>query len=109
MRLLRKVLLKEFTLTGMDYDTDLDVFRFIDSSSTNDEMLTDLLSEVKGCMEQYTNFIQDFAFLIQILILFMSLIQHFQDIHDIEIEGGGGTEFDCMFDLICKKKTLSRS
>tara|TARA_B100000963_G_scaffold84691_1_gene72289 strand:- start:4863 stop:6089 length:1227 start_codon:yes stop_codon:yes gene_type:complete len=102
MRPARKGIAERVYLPGMDYDTDLDVFCFIDSSgSMSDEMLTDLLSEVKGCMEQYTNFKLRLCFFdTDTYTIHEFDSTNIDDIHEIEIEGGGGTEFDCMFDRL---------
>ena len=70
-------------------------------------MSQDLLGEVKGCMEQYSN----------LLCVFVSLDTQTYTIHEfdpatlmrymtLKPEGGGGTEFDCMFDSNSKKRTL---
>ena len=102
MRPAKKGIAERVYLPGMDYDTDLDVFCFIDSSgSMSDEMLRDLLSEVKGCMEQYTNFKLRLCFFDTSTYTIHEFDStNVDDIYDIEIEGGGGTEFDCMFDRL---------
>ena len=100
MRPARKGIAEHVYLPGMDYDTDLDVFCFIDSSgSMGDDMLRDLCSEVKGIMEQYTNFVLRLCFFdTDTYTIHEFDASNVDEIHDIEIEGGGGTEFDCMFD-----------
>lgn len=102
MRPARKGIAERVYLPGMDYDTDLDVFCFIDSSgSMLDEMLRDLCSEVKGIMEQYTNFTLRLCFFdTETYTIHEFDSSNIDEIHDIEIEGGGGTEFDCMFDRL---------
>ena len=102
MRPARKGIAERVYLPGMDYDTDLDVFCFIDSSgSMMDEMLRDLCSEVKGIMEQYTNFKLRLCFFdTDTYTIHEFDSTNIEDIHDIEVEGGGGTEFDCMFDRL---------
>lgn len=102
MRPSRKGIAEQVYLPGMDYDTDLDVFCFIDSSgSMMDEMLRDLCSEVKGIMEQYTNFKLRLCFFdTDTYTIHEFDSTNIEDIHDIEVEGGGGTEFDCMFDRL---------
>ena len=102
MRPARKGIAEQVYLPGMDYDTDLDVFCFIDSSgSMMDEMLRDLCSEVKGIMEQYTNFKLRLCFFdTDTYTIHEFDSTNIEDIHDIEVEGGGGTEFDCMFDRL---------
>ena len=102
MRPARKGIQEGVYLPGMDYDQDLDVFCFIDSSgSMMDEMLRDLCSEVKGIMEQYTNFVLRLCFFdTDTYTIHEFDSSNIDEIHDIEIEGGGGTEFDCMFDRL---------
>ena len=102
MRPAKKGIAERVYLPGMDYDTDLDVFCFIDSSgSMMDEMLRDLCSEVKGIMEQYTNFKLRLCFFdTDTYTIHEFDSTNIEDIHDIEVEGGGGTEFDCMFDRL---------
>ena len=102
MRPARKGIAERVYLPGMDYDTDLDVFCFIDSSgSMLDDMLRDLCSEVKGIMEQYTNFTLRLCFFdTDTYTIHEFDSSNIDEIHDIEIEGGGGTEFDCMFDRL---------
>jgi predicted metal-dependent peptidase len=102
MRPARKGIQEGVYLPGMDYDQDLDVFCFIDSSgSMMDEMLRDLCSEVKGIMEQYTNFVLRLCFFdTDTYTIHEFDSSNIDEIHDIEVEGGGGTEFDCMFDRL---------
>ena len=102
MRPARKGIAERVYLPGMDYDQDLDVFCFIDSSgSMSDPMLQDLLGEVKGCMEQYSNFILRLCFFdTDTYTIHEFDPSNIDEIHDIEVEGGGGTEFDCMFDRL---------
>ena len=102
MRPARKGVAERVYLPGMDYDTDLDVFCFIDSSgSMTDPMLQDLLGEVKGCMEQFTNFVLRLCFFdTETYTIHEFDPSNIDEIYDIEVEGGGGTEFDCMFDRL---------
>jgi len=102
MRPARKGIAEQVYLPGMDYDTDLDVFCFIDSSgSMGDDMLRDLCSEVKGIMEQYTNFVLRLCFFdTDTYTIHEFDASNVDEIHDIQIEGGGGTEFDCMFERL---------
>jgi predicted metal-dependent peptidase len=108
MRPAKKGIAERVYLPGMDYDTDLDVFCFIDSSgSMSDEMLQDLLGEVKGCMEQYSNFKLRLCFFdTQTYTIHEFDPSNIDEIHDIEVEGGGGTDFDCMFDRLKEEDIL---
>ena len=112
MRPAKKGIAERVYLSGMDYDPRLRcVHCFIDSSgSMSDPMLQDLLGEVKGCMEQYSNFTLRLFPLIHRLILFMSLIlATLTRYMTLKLQGGGGTEFDCMFDLIKEEDIVPRN
>lgn len=86
-------------LPGMDYDTTIDIGLAIDvSGSIDDSMVNDFLSETKGIMDQYTNF--------RIHLLCFDTVVHnpreftesnMDEFMDYNIEGGGGTDFDCVF------------
>ena len=91
-----------YWLPGMDYDTTIDVAIALDvSGSIYDDMLLDFLSEVKGVMDQYTNFkIHLFCFDTEIHNPQVFTDQNMDEFMEYEIEGGGGTEFDCCWDYM---------
>ena len=52
-------------------------------------------------MEQYSNFILRLCFFdTDTYTIHEFDPSNIDEIHDIEVEGGGGTEFDCMFDRL---------
>lgn len=91
-----------FYFPGMDRETTIDIAVGIDTSgSISDEMCRDFLSEIKGIMEQYTNFeIHMFAFDTQVHNPQVFTECDLNEFMDYEILGGGGTDFDCCFDYM---------
>ena len=98
----RKGLNEGFYLPGMDRETTIDVAISMDvSGSIYDEMLRDFLSEVKGIMDQYNDFrIHLFCFDTEVHNPQTFTPHNMEEFLDYEIEGGGGTEFDCVFDYM---------
>ena len=92
-------------LPGMKNDMMIDIALSIDSSgSMNDEMLTDIKSEVKGITEEFPNFrIHVFSFDTQVHNPQDYTSDNLDDILEYEIQGGGGTDFECMFDYLKKE------
>ena len=91
-----------YWLPGMDYDTTIDVAVALDvSGSIFDEMLRDFLSEVKGIMDQYTNYkIHLFCFDTEVHNPQEFTDSNMDEFMDYELAGGGGTEFDCCFEYM---------
>ena len=98
----RKGLNEGFYLPGMDRETTIDVALSMDvSGSMYDEMLRDFLSEVKGIMDQYTDFrIHLFCFDTEVYNPQTFTQNNMDEFMDYEIMGGGGTDFDCVFDYM---------
>ena len=98
----RKGLNEGFYLPGMDRETTIDVAISMDvSGSIHDTMLRDFLSEVKGIMDQYNDFrIHLFCFDTEVHNPQTFTPHNMEEFLDYEIEGGGGTEFDCVFDYM---------
>jgi predicted metal-dependent peptidase len=66
------------------------------SGSMDDKMLRDLLSEVKGIMEQFTEFeLLVWCFDTRVYGFAKFTQDNLSDIDDYEIHGGGGTDFMC--------------
>ena len=84
-------------MPGSDYDQDIDVCVSIDASgSMSDEMLRDILSEVKGIMESYTNFrLHLWSFDTEVYNATVFTPENIDDIMSWEVGGGGGTMFMC--------------
>jgi len=87
---------------GLDRETTIDIFVSLDmSGSIYDSMATDFLGEVKGVMDQYTDFKIH-------LVCFDTDVYNYQvfdqsnmgEFMEYELAGGGGTDFDCVFDYM---------
>lgn len=91
-----------FWLPGMDYDTTIDVAVALDmSGSIMDAMARDFLSEVKGIMDQYTNFrIHLFCFDTEVHNPQVFTDVNMEEFMDYDLAGGGGTDFDCCFNYM---------
>ena len=91
-----------FYLPGMDRETTIDIAVAIDTSgSISNEMCRDFLGEIKGIMDQYTNFrIHLFAFDTEVHNPQVFTECDLEGFMDYEILGGGGTDFDCCFNYM---------
>jgi predicted metal-dependent peptidase len=89
-------------LPGMDRETTIDVAIALDmSGSIMDEMARDFLSEVKGVMDQYTDFkIHLFCFDTEVHNPQSFTQNTMEEFMEYELAGGGGTEFDCCFNYL---------
>lgn len=98
----RKGLDAGFYLPGMDYDETIDIALALDmSGSIFDTMARDFLSEVKGIMDQYTNFkIHLFCFDTSVHNPQVFTENNMAEFMEYELEGGGGTDFDCCFNYM---------
>ena len=86
-------------MPGMKLDPMIDIAISIDASgSMLDSMLKDFLSEVAGIMEQFPNYrIHVLSFDTQVYNPQQFDSENLDDITGYEIQGGGGTDFDCVF------------
>jgi predicted metal-dependent peptidase len=86
-------------MPGMKLDPMIDIAVSIDASgSMRDQMLKDFLSEVAGIMEQFPNYrIHVLSFDTQVYNPQQFDSENLDDITGYEIAGGGGTDFDCVF------------
>jgi len=87
-------------MPGMKLDPMIDIAVSIDASgSMGDQMLRDFLGEVAGIMEQFPNYrIHVLSFDTRIYNPQQFDSENLDDITGYEIAGGGGTDFDCVFD-----------
>ena len=86
-------------MPGMKLDPMIDIAVSIDASgSMSNKMLKDFLSEVAGIMEQFPAYrIHVLSFDTQVYNPQQFDSENLDDIIGYEIQGGGGTDFDCVF------------
>ena len=86
-------------MPGMKLDPMIDIAISIDASgSMQDKMLKDFLGEVAGIMEQFPNYrIHVLSFDTKVYNPQQFDSENLDDITGYEIQGGGGTDFDCVF------------
>jgi len=86
-------------MPGMKLDPMIDIAVSIDASgSMMDRMLKDFLAEVAGIMEQFPNYrIHVLSFDTKVYTPQQFDSENLDDITGYEIMGGGGTDFDCVF------------
>jgi predicted metal-dependent peptidase len=96
MRCSRKAQSAGFYLPGQKDQEKVKAAVSIDcSGSMSDDMLRDLLTEVKGIMEQFTDFDLDvWCFDTRVYNHQRFTAENLDDIDTYEIHGGGGTSFD---------------
>jgi len=89
-------------LPGMNYDEAIDITIAMDmSGSIGAAQGMDFLSEVKGIMEEFSNFnIKLFCFDTKIYNTQDFTNDNLDDIDDYELQGGGGTDFDAIFNYL---------
>ena len=99
MRSSRKGWHMDAVMPGMKLDPMIDIAISIDASgSMQDRMLKDFLGEVAGIMEQFPNYrIHVLSFDTQVYNPQQFDSENLDDITGYEIKGGGGTDFDCVF------------
>ena len=100
MRNSRKGWHMDAILPGSKLDPMIDIAVSIDASgSMGDRMLKDFLAEVAGIMEQFPNYrIHVLSFDTQVYNPQQFNSENLEDITGYEIMGGGGTDFDCVFE-----------
>ena len=87
---------------GLDRETTIDIFVSMDmSGSIFDDMARDFLGEVKGVMDQYTDFkIHLVCFDTEVYNPQVFDQGNMGEFLEYELAGGGGTDFDCVFDYM---------
>ena len=100
MRSSRKGWHMDAVMPGMKLDPMIDIAVSIDASgSMGDKMLKDFLAEVAGIMEQFPSYrIHVLTFDTQVYNPVQYNSENLDSITDYEISGGGGTDFDCVFE-----------
>jgi predicted metal-dependent peptidase len=96
----RKGLNEGYYLPGLDRETTIDIVAALDmSGSIGDDMARDFLSELKGIMDQYTDFkIHLLCFDTEVYNPKIFTQSDMGEFMEYELNGGGGTDFDCVFD-----------
>ena len=102
MRASRRGWHMDAVMPGMKNDEMIDIAIAIDASGSIDErMLKDFLSEVQGIMDQFQ------AYKIHIITFDTATYNprtynsdNLDSICDYEVKGGGGTDFDCIFNYL---------
>ena len=96
----RKGLNEGYYLPGLDRETTIDIVAALDmSGSIFDDMARDFLSELKGIMDQYTDFkIHLLCFDTEVYNPRIFTQSDMGEFMEYELNGGGGTDFDCVFD-----------
>ena len=89
-------------MPGSDFDKEIDICVSIDASgSMTDEMLRDILSEIKGIMEIYTSFrLHLWSFDTSVYNAQVFTPENLDDIMEWEPGGGGGTMFMCNWEYM---------
>lgn len=107
MRASRKGWHVDAVLPGMKNDELIDIAVAIDASGSIDgKMLKDFLSEIQGIMDSFGSFkIHVFTFDTEVYNPKSYDSDNLDHMCDYEVEGGGGTDFDCIFDYL-KKETI---
>jgi len=89
-------------MPGMKNDELIDIAIGIDASGSIDErMLRDFLSETQGIMDQFQSYkIHIFTFDTRVYNPAQYNSDNLDTICDYEVKGGGGTDFDCIFEYL---------
>ena len=89
-------------MPGMKNDELIDIAIAIDlSGSISDRQGQDFLSEVRGIMEQFTSYrIHVFCFDTEVYNPQQFDSDNLDTIDGYELKGGGGTDFDCIFNYL---------
>ena len=89
-------------MPGSDYDKDVDICVSIDASgSMTDDMLRDILSEVKGIMESFTSFrLHLWSFDTEVYNAQVFGPDNLDDIMEWSPGGGGGTDFEANWEYM---------
>jgi len=93
-------------MPGMKNDELIDIAIGIDASGSIDErMLRDFLSETQGIMDQFQSYkIHIFTFDTRVYNPAQYNSDNLDTICDYEVKGGGGTDFDAIFDYLKEER-----
>jgi predicted metal-dependent peptidase len=95
-------------LPGMKNDERVSVDVAIDTSgSMTAKMLADFLGEVRGIMEQFQDFkLRVWCFDTSTYTIHTYEADNLEDIDDFEMEGGGGTMFECNWEMMRENEIM---
>ena len=98
----RKAWHSGIVLPGLNNDERIDIGIAIDTSgSMTDQMLKDFLGETKGIMDQYADYrVRLWSFDTETYTVHEYTPDSSEDIMDYNLEGGGGTEFMCNWEMM---------
>lgn len=99
MRASRRGWHSDAVMPGMKNDEMIDIVVFIDASgSMDDSILRDCLGEVQGILDSFPSFRLHIAsFDTQVYNSCDYDSDNLDSVSEYEVQGGGGTDFDCMF------------
>jgi predicted metal-dependent peptidase len=102
MRASRKGWHMDAVMPGRKPDELIDIAIMIDASGSIDgQMLKDFLSETAGIMEQFNSYkIHVATFDTRVYNPQQFDSENLDSIADYEVDGGGGTDFDCMYEYL---------
>ena len=102
MRASRRGWHMDAVMPGMKNDELIDIAIGIDASGSIDErMLRDFLAETQGIMDQFQSYkIHIFTFDTRVYNPAQYNSDNLDSICDYEVKGGGGTDFDCIFEYL---------
>jgi predicted metal-dependent peptidase len=97
-------------LPGMVNDQMIDIAVALDmSGSISNAQVSDFLSEVKGITDQFTDYkIDIFCFDTKTYNFVSVTADRADEILDYEPKGGGGTEFDCIWDFLKEQDIIPK-
>ena len=104
----RKSISSGFYLPGMDNDDMVSVDIAIDTSgSMSDQMLKDILGEVRGIMEQFMDFkMRVWCFDTTTYKVHEYTYDNVDEIDEFELEGFGGTDFECNWEMMKREDIM---
>ena len=108
MRQSRKSMSSNYYLPAMDNDDMVSVDIAIDTSgSMSNQMLRDIMGEVKGIMEQFADFrLRAWCFDTETYKIHEYGPDTIDEVDDFQLQGGGGTYFECNWDMMKEEDLL---
>lgn len=97
-------------MPGSDFDKEIDICVSIDASgSMTEDMLRDILSEVKGIMESYTTFrLHLWSFDTSVYNATLYTPENLDEIMEWDPAGGGGTSFECNWEYMREHEIMPK-